>query len=58
MVSGLKNKDYEDWLKELGMNTLEERRHQSDMLQVFKIRWGGGGGPTNYEHKKVQNGSR
>ncbi len=28
---------YEKRLKELGLTTLEERRHQADMLQTFKI---------------------
>ncbi len=37
MVSGLTTKTYEDRLKELGMFTLEERRHQTDMIQVYKI---------------------
>ena len=37
MVSGLKSADYEERLKELGMTTLEERRHQADMLYVYKI---------------------
>jgi hypothetical protein len=37
MVSGLKGTVYEERLKELGLTTLEERRHQADMLQTFKI---------------------
>jgi ribonuclease P/MRP protein subunit RPP40 len=37
MVSGLRSREYEERLKVLEMTTLEERRHQSDMLQVFKI---------------------
>ena len=37
MVSGLKGKEYEERLQELGITTLEERRHQADMLQTFKI---------------------
>ena len=37
MVSGLKGGTYAEKLLELGMVTLEERRHQLDMLQVFKI---------------------
>ena len=37
MVSGLTGKTYEDKLRELGMVTLEERRHQLDMLQAYKI---------------------
>jgi ribonuclease P/MRP protein subunit RPP40 len=37
MVSGLKAGTYEEKLKELGLTTLEERRHQADMTQVYKI---------------------
>ncbi len=37
MVSGLKGYTYEDKLRELGMLTLEERSHQADMAQTFKI---------------------
>jgi hypothetical protein len=37
MISGLKGQTYEDRLKELGITTLEERRHQADMVQTFKI---------------------
>ena len=37
MVSGLKGRTYEERLEELNMVTLEERRHQTDMTQVFKI---------------------
>jgi len=37
MVSGLNARSYEERLKELGMCTLEERRHQQDMIQTFKI---------------------
>jgi hypothetical protein len=37
MVSGLKGKDYNQKLLELGLTTLEERRHQADMIQTFKI---------------------
>ncbi len=37
MVSGLKGTTYEEKLEELGLTTLEERRHQADMLQVYKI---------------------
>ena len=33
MVSGLKGDNYEDRIKELGLPTLEERRHQADMVQ-------------------------
>ena len=34
MVSGLEGHDYEDRLKELGLDTHEERRLQIDMTQV------------------------
>ncbi len=37
MVSGLKGRTYEERLEELDMTTLEERRHQLDMFQTFKI---------------------
>jgi Reverse transcriptase (RNA-dependent DNA polymerase)/Endonuclease-reverse transcriptase len=36
MVSGLQSRDYEGRLKELKLTTLEERRHQADMLQMYK----------------------
>jgi hypothetical protein len=36
-VSGLKGATYEERLKEIGLTTPEERRHQADMLQAFKI---------------------
>ena len=37
MVSGLQSKDYGERLKELGLQTLEERRHQADMAMVQQI---------------------
>jgi ribonuclease P/MRP protein subunit RPP40 len=37
MVSGLKGRTYEEKIEELGLTTLEERRHQADMAQVYKI---------------------
>jgi hypothetical protein len=37
MVSGLRAYTYEENLKELALTTLEERRHQADMVQVYKI---------------------
>jgi len=43
MVSGLRSREYGERLKELGMQTLEERRHQADMLMVQKIMHGKGG---------------
>jgi hypothetical protein len=35
MVSGLYGRVYEDRLRELGLMTMEERRHQADMLQMY-----------------------
>ena len=37
MISGLASRDYKDMLAELGMETLEKRRHRMDMVQVYKI---------------------
>jgi hypothetical protein len=42
MVSGLRSHDYEGRLRELGLTTLEERRHQADMLLMFKLSRGNG----------------
>ena len=43
MVSGLAGRSYEERLKELGLQTLEERRHQADMCMMHKIMHGLGG---------------
>jgi hypothetical protein len=37
MVSGLRSDIYDDKLRELGLTTLEERRHRLDMLKTYKI---------------------
>jgi ribonuclease P/MRP protein subunit RPP40 len=37
MIAGLKSRDYSERLKELGLTTMEERRHQLDMVQEYKI---------------------
>ena len=37
MISGLQSMKYEDRLKELGLQSLEERRIRYDMIQVFKL---------------------
>ena len=37
MVTGLRGTRYEDKLTELGLTTRAERRHQTDMLQTYKI---------------------
>jgi hypothetical protein len=42
MVSGLRSPDYEGRLRELRLTTLEERRHQADMLLMFKLTRGDG----------------
>ena len=36
-VSGLASQTYEEKLRELGLTTLEERRHQADIHMTFKI---------------------
>ena len=36
-VSGLRGHEYRERLQELGLTTLEERRHQADMNMVYKI---------------------
>ena len=43
MVSGLVGKVYEERLKELGLQALEERRHQADMCMMHKIMHSMGG---------------
>jgi hypothetical protein len=42
MVSGLRSQEYTDRLKELRLTTLSERRHQADMLMMYKLRHGHG----------------
>ena len=37
MVSGLHGQDYTAGIRELGLDTLEERRHQADMCIVPKL---------------------
>ena len=37
MVSNFSSKSYEEKLKEVGMTTLEERRHRGDLIQMYKI---------------------
>jgi hypothetical protein len=36
-IQRLEGESYEEKLKELGLPTLEDRRHHADMLQTFKI---------------------
>jgi hypothetical protein len=40
MVLGLGDEEYRSRLTELGILTLEERRHQSDMHMIYKIKHG------------------
>jgi hypothetical protein len=37
MVAGLKSKDYSERCKELGLETLEERRKKQDLALVHKL---------------------
>jgi Reverse transcriptase (RNA-dependent DNA polymerase) len=37
LIAGLAGKDYADRCKELGLETLQERRHIQDMAQVYKL---------------------
>ena len=37
MISGLQSKEYEDKLKELNLQPLEERMIRYDMIKVFKL---------------------
>ena len=37
MVSGLKGKNYEQRLAEIGLDTLQNRRRRADLIQTFKI---------------------
>ena len=36
-ASGLRGQTYEENLKEVGLKTLEEQRHQDDMAMVYRI---------------------
>jgi len=44
MVAGLKGKTYKEKCIELGLDTLESRRHDQDMSLVFRLLSQGGGG--------------
>ena len=37
MISGLRGRTYEEKCKEIGLDTLERRREDTDMIQTFKI---------------------
>ncbi len=55
MIADLKSRDYSERLKELGLTTLEERRHQLDMVQVYKIGNGVGGVNSEQWFKMAEN---
>ena len=42
MISGLSGITYEEKCKEIGLETLEEKRRQQDLLQAYKICTGSG----------------
>ena len=58
MVSGLHSKVYEERLKELGLQTLEERRHQADRCMMHKIMHGLGGIDHGAWFEKACDGER
>ena len=37
MISGLRGRTYEEKCKEIGLDTLERRREDTDMIQTYKI---------------------
>jgi hypothetical protein len=55
VVAGLKSHNYMERLKELGMTTLEERQHQLDKVQVYKIVKGVGGENNEQWFKMADN---
>ena len=57
MVTGLRENDYLPRLKELELETLEERRHQADMVMMHKVMHGVGGldHATWFEKANVSN---
>jgi len=45
MVKGLKGKTYKEWLRSLGLFSLEKRRLRWDLLAVYSfVKAGSGGG--------------
>jgi hypothetical protein len=58
MVSGLAGKTYEERSVELGLETLEERRHQADMAMVHKIMHGKGQLDHSCWFEKAADGQR
>ncbi len=55
LIAGLKSRDYSVRLKKLGITTMEERRHQLDMMQVYKIVNGVGGVNSEQWFKMAEN---
>jgi hypothetical protein len=58
MVSGLAGKTYEERSVELGLETLEERRHWADMAMVHKIVHGKGQLDHSCWFEKAADGQR
>jgi hypothetical protein len=58
VISGLKSNIYEEWLRELNLPTMSERRHQADMAMVHKIIHGRGGLDYTTWFERAENGPR
>ena len=58
LVTGMAGREYEERLKELGLQTLEEQRHQADMCMMHKIMHGIGGLNHKTWFKKASDSAR